>query len=247
MTTPPSSIPTLSVIMPVYNEEECIEEAVREVREHILAGVEGSELLVIDDGSRDRTGAILDQLARDHAEVKVIHKPNGGHGDAVLCGLREARGEYLFLLDSDRQIAVQDFAKLWARRGPAILVSGVRAKRYDPLHRLILTRMVRAGLYLFFGRTLRDANVPFKLLHRQVWEQFAPLMPAGALTPSLLLAVGAATEPRMTLKEVRVHHRPRETGICSLHLTKLSHFCARALGQLIEFRRALSRQRRIED
>jgi len=103
----------LSVIMPVYNEEEAISAAVAEVQQHVLDLVSGSELVVVDDGSRDRTGALLDAAAAGDPRVNVLHQANGGHGAALLNGLQRARGEYVFLIDSDRQIPLDDFRRAW--------------------------------------------------------------------------------------------------------------------------------------
>ena len=77
----------LSVIMPVYNEEGAIVQAIEEVQRHVLDHVPSSELVVIDDGSRDRTGALLDDAASRDTRIDVIHQPNGGHGAALLSGL----------------------------------------------------------------------------------------------------------------------------------------------------------------
>src|SRR6185503_17714839 len=99
----------LSVIMPVYNEEGAIVNAVEEVQRHVLDHVPGSELVVVDDGSRDQTGRLLDDAASKDARIDVIHQPNGGHGAALLTGLKAAKGEYLFLIDSDRQIPLDNF------------------------------------------------------------------------------------------------------------------------------------------
>src|SRR5262245_26499012 len=103
----------LSVIMPVYNEQDAIVSAVEEVQRQVLDHVGGSELVVVDDGSRDRTGALLDEAAAKDARVRVIHQPNGGHGAAVLTGLKASHGEYVFLIDSDRQIPLDEFASAW--------------------------------------------------------------------------------------------------------------------------------------
>src|SRR6266849_3164323 len=94
----------LSVVMPAYNEEGAIEAAVMEVRQHVFGEIQASELVVVNDGSRDRTGEILDHLAMEDGRIKVIHQPNGGHGRALRTGLDAASGKYLFLIDSDRQI-----------------------------------------------------------------------------------------------------------------------------------------------
>jgi glycosyltransferase involved in cell wall biosynthesis len=233
--------PTLTVIMPVYNEEEAIEAAVAEIREHILDKMPGSELLAVDDGSKDRSPALLDEMARALPALRVLHKPNGGHGDAVRYGLDRAEGEYLFLLDSDRQIPVEDFALLWEKRGAGRLVSGLRRSRHDPLHRLVLTRIVRAAVWVLFGKWVRDANVPFKLLHRQVWQRVAPLIARDALTPSLFLAVAAAVDPQIELATVVVRHRERTTGATVLRPLKLLRFCRKAFGQMLRFRKEIRR------
>src|SRR5262245_17430036 len=103
----------LTVVMPAYNEEGAITTAVAEVREWILDRVPGSDLLVVDDGSRDGTGAILDRLAAEDPRVGVVHRPNGGHGPALRTGIEAASGDALFLIDSDRQIPLTGFAKFW--------------------------------------------------------------------------------------------------------------------------------------
>lgn len=233
--------PSLTIIMPVYNEEGSIAAAVGEIYELILDRIPGSELLAIDDGSRDSSPALLDQMSAGTPSVRVLHKPNGGHGDAVRYGLDRAEGEYLLLIDSDRQIAVEDFDLLWNRRGANRLLIGVRATRHDPLHRLVLTRFVRAGIFMLFGKWIRDANVPFKLLHRSVWEKAAPLIPRDALTPSLFLSVAAAAIPSTELTEVVVRHKPRTSGETVLRPMKLARFCAKALGQMLTFRTNLRR------
>ena len=236
--------PALTIIMPVYNEEESIETAVAEIREHILAKIPGAELLAVDDGSKDTSPALLDKMSRTIPGVRVVHKPNGGHGDAVRYGLDRAEGEYLFLMDSDRQIPVEDFDLLWDRREPNRLVSGVRAERHDPLHRLALTRLVRLGIWLLFGKWIRDANVPFKLFHRSVWERAAPLIARGALAPSLFLAVAAVFDPQTDFEPIVVRHRVRAAGATVLRPVKLLKFCLKAFGQMLEFRRKLKTWKR---
>src|SRR2546426_2192 len=108
----PSRVP-LTVVMPAYNEEGAIEEAVAEIRQHVLDAVKGSDLVVVNDGSRDKTGDILDRLAKQDDRVRVVHQANGGHGRALRTGLDAARGEYIFLIDSDRQIPLDAFALVW--------------------------------------------------------------------------------------------------------------------------------------
>jgi glycosyltransferase involved in cell wall biosynthesis len=231
---------SVTAIMPAYNEEGAICAAVQEIQHSILDLVPDSELVVINDGSKDATGALLDQLAETDSRLRIVHQPNGGHGRAVLRGLAEARGEWVFLLDSDRQIPLESFEDLWENRTRYQALMGVRSRRHDPRLRLILTRVVRQILRVLMGVRLRDANVPFKLLHHTVWEKAEGLISEDCLVPSLFLAifVGRSGIP---FCEVEVPHRERTTGEVSIKRWKLAKFCARAFFQLLDFRRNMNR------
>lgn len=231
----------LDVVMPVYNEEGCIREVVARLHEIVLGRIPGARLLAVDDGSRDGTPAILDGLAASLEGVEVLHKPNGGHGDAVLHGLRRTRAEWLFLIDSDNQFEIQDFWKLWEVRESADLLMGVRVARHDPWLRLVITRLLRFGLRLLFHVRLRDANVPFKLMRREVWEGVVPLLPETVRTPSIFIAVAAARQGRRIV-EMPVAHYERRTGTVSIRKWKLLKFCWRSFGELLAFRRRLIKE-----
>jgi glycosyltransferase involved in cell wall biosynthesis len=231
--------PTLSVVMPAYNEEGAIAEATAEVRQWILDRIPGSELVVVNDGSRDRTGPILDGLAAADGRIRVIHKANGGHGPALRTGLDAAQGDRVFLVDSDRQIPLSAFQPLWdAVESGRDAAFGIRTQRQDPTLRLWLTRVIRQVLPVLFGARITDANIPFKLLRRQVWEDARPLLPPETLAPSLLLAVFAASR-HYDVAYLPVPHRERQTGTVSIRRWRLIKFCARAFRQLIAFRRRL--------
>lgn len=223
----------LSVIMPVYNEEGAIAQAIEEVQRHVLDHVPGSELVVVDDGSRDATGRLLDAAASADHRIDVIHRANGGHGAALLTGLKAARGEYIFLIDSDRQIPLDDFATAWARMlDGRDAVFGVRRRRFDPAFRLHLSRLVRESVNVLFRVRLQDANAPYKLFRRAVWQDARECVPDETLAPSLFLAIVAKSRGYNIL-EVDVTHKERNTGEVSLRRVKLLKFCARGLGQMI--------------
>jgi glycosyltransferase involved in cell wall biosynthesis len=227
--------------MPAYNEEGAIAEAVAEVRQWVLDRVPGSELVVVNDGSRDRTGELLDAIAAQDSRVRVIHKKNGGHGPALRTGLDMARGDALFLIDSDRQIPLDAFGPLWqAVESGRDGAFGIRAHRDDPALRLWLTKVIRNALTLMFGVRLRDANVPYKIFRRRLWEEAKPLIPPDTLAPSLFLAVYAAKK-QFDVATFPIPHRERQTGEVSIRRWKLLKFCARAFGQLREFRSKLAR------
>ena len=228
---------SLSVVMPVYNEEDAIVAAVEEVQRHVLDHVPGSELVVVNDGSRDRTGPLLDGAAAKDARVRVIHQKNTGHGGAVMTALGAAGGEYVFLLDSDRQIPLDDFPKAWREIAAGHeAVFGVRRRRRDPALRLYLTAAIRSAVRLLFGVQLQDANVPYKLLRKSIWDEARPLVPDGTLAPSLFLAI-IAKRRGYDIVELEVTHQPRNTGEVSIRRMKLLKFCARGLSQMLTLRR----------
>jgi dolichol-phosphate mannosyltransferase len=234
----------LTVVMPVYNEQDAIVAAVGDVQDHILNHITGAELIVVNDGSRDGTPALLDGIARQDPRVRVIHQANAGHGGAVMAGLAAASGDYVFLIDSDRQIPLDGFHAAWAAIGSGRdAVFGVRRRRHDPALRLYLTRVIRQAVNLMFGVTLEDANVPYKLLRRSLWQEAQPYIPPGTLAPSLFLAIVSKLRGRDIL-ELDVPHKERNTGEVSIRRMKLLKFCARGLSQMIELRRRLSRRSR---
>ncbi|MGE0791368.1 MAG: glycosyltransferase family 2 protein [Sandaracinaceae bacterium] len=100
--------PRLSVVMPAYNEEATLEAIVRRV----LALPISLELIIVDDGSRDRTASIADRLASEDPRVRVLHKPNGGKGSAVREGIRAAVGDIVVIQDADLEYEPDDLVKM---------------------------------------------------------------------------------------------------------------------------------------
>jgi dolichol-phosphate mannosyltransferase len=222
----------LSVIMPVYNEEAAIVAAVDEVREHVLSLLPESELVVVDDGSRDATPRLLDLAAADDSRITVIHQANGGHGAALLTGLNAARGEYVFLIDSDRQIPLDSFKSAWAEiLAGRDAVFGVRRRRYDPALRLYLSRVIRHSVNVLFRVRLHDPNAPFKLFRRGIWNETRDCVPDNTLAPSMFLAI-VAKRRGYNILEIDVTHKERDTGEVTLRHFRLLKFCARGLSQM---------------
>lgn len=229
----------LTVAMPVYNEEGAIALAVDDVQRDVLDRVPGAELVVVNDGSRDGTGALLDGIADRDARVRVIHQANRGHGGALMAALSEARGEYVFLVDSDRQIPLDRFADAWSRIDAGRDgVFGVRHRRQDPVIRMGLTKLIRVVIRVLFGVDIRDANIPYKLLRRSLWQEARACIPDGTLAPSLFLAIFVRLRG-YDVAEVDVGHRERDTGEVSIRRLKLLKFCARGFRQLLVFRRCV--------
>jgi glycosyltransferase involved in cell wall biosynthesis len=231
----------LSVVVPVYNEAGSIEALVRDFERELVPRFERLEVIVVDDASTDETPQILERLAHERPWLDVRRaEQNAGHGAAVMRGLRAARAEWIFQIDSDGQFVVAEFPLLWERRDECDLALGVRADRHDPLHRLALTRVVRLATSLLAGRRIRDVNTPFRLLRRSVWTDLEGLIGPDTLAPNILVTLGASVRGRRVVN-VPVTHLARERGTSTLKALRLIRFSLRGLGQLLAFRYRLAR------
>ncbi|MGD9944138.1 MAG: glycosyltransferase family 2 protein [Burkholderiaceae bacterium] len=232
--------PTLSVLMPAYNEAANIAAAIADVVEQVFPLVPSAELIVVDDGSRDETGELARRAGAGDPRIRVVTQTNAGHGPALVRGIREARGDWCLLLDSDRQISLQDFGLTWQLAQQHDAVVGVRRQRHDPRHRLLLSRALRGALNGLFGVRSADANVPYKLLRRSLAVAAVDAMPPQPRIPSVLLTV-YLHHRRLRVAEQEVRHFARRAGEASLRWRRLLAFCRAALRELLSFQRSLPR------
>lgn len=233
----------ISVIMPAYNEAASIAASVEDVEQGVFSVVEDGELIVIDDGSTDQTGVLLDELASKYPRLRVIHQANAGHGPSLIRGVAEARGETVLLLDSDRQIKLDGFGEHWRRMGREDLVAflGVRTPRHDAAHRLVISRLMRVLIHLCFGQAPRDAGAPYKIVRRSQWNEATESIAKDSWVPSVLLAVFLLRRYRDRTVEEAVTHLARDQGESTLNFTRLTRFCRKATTEIFAFRRALNR------
>lgn len=234
--TGPTTVPYLSVVMPVFNEAQVVGEVVEGILKHILDAVPGSELIVVNDHSTDESLRILLHVAATDERIRVIsNDENRGHGPSVRRGFDSARGAWIFHLDSHAQFDVREFPLVYARRFDADLILGVRLNRLDPFHRLVLTRLTRTLVALLAGRDLKDANVPFKLVRRSLFEHLSSAIPIDVFAPSILLAA-AACRSGARVVEVGVSHSARPAGRSKLRPVKLAGISARCCVELVRSR-----------
>lgn len=230
----------LSIVMPVYNEATVIEGVLTDLSRVLDArfAVDAVELIVVDDCSTDGTTELLVALARERADLVVLRQErNQGPGPAMHRAIEASTGAWLLHLDTDGQTDPEDIWKLWNVREDADLLVGVRLPRRDPRHRLVLTAVTRLVVWVLSGRHLADANVPFKLVRRSVWDDLAPIIPPSTFAPSLLIGIGAVRRGwRVT--EVPVTHRERPFGRSTFRLGRLvgATFAAGRQAVLFRFR-----------
>lgn len=202
--------PSLSAFFPAYNEEGNIEQTVRRALEVLPAYAETFEVIVVDDGSTDRTAEVVRRLMEEDPRVRLVqHERNRGYGAALRTGLAAARYEWVFFSDADLQFDLADLARLLPYTDRGDLIVGYRLRRRDPFHRRLIGRTWNLLVRWGFGVRVRDVDCAFKLLRREVVQRL-PLRSDGAFISTELLCRAAACGARIV--EVGVPHFPRRWG-----------------------------------
>ena len=200
----------LSVVMPAHNEEANIEAVVRSCLEKLPHMVQDFQVVVVNDGSRDATGEIIDRLsAEDKRVVALHHEVNRGYGDALMTGFHNTRGDYVMFMDSDRQFDIGDLEQLLPQIGRYDIVAGYRIQRQDPPIRLLYANIFNLAVRIFFGVRVRDIDCAFKVFRGDLLRDIE-LVFGGALINTEMLA--KARREGATITEVGVHHYPRLVG-----------------------------------
>ena len=201
--------PSVSAVLPAYNEEAVITETVRRTAAALAElGVVDFEILVIDDGSSDATAARAAAAGTPGTRLRVISHPhNRGYGAALRTGFDAATRDAVFLMDSDGQFDPIEIARLLALYGPDRVVCGYRIRRRDTWVRRFYHKAFFGLVRIGFGPTTRDVNCAFKLFPRAVGQG---LHAEGALVSTELLV--RARRSGYRLMDVGVHHYPRTTG-----------------------------------
>jgi glycosyltransferase involved in cell wall biosynthesis len=215
MTEAAPTRPRLSFFFPAYNEEENVEETVRRALTEIGPLVQGSiEVLVVDDGSTDRTPQLADALAAEDSRVRVHHQANRGYGGALQAGFANASGELIGFSDGDLQFDLREFQRLLDRlddpsKKPVDGVIGYRIKRRDPPHRLFIAKTYNTIASVVFGLRVRDIDCAMKVFRREVFDGLRLDADSPFLSAELLIKLKARGE---RLAQVGVTHYPRAAG-----------------------------------
>jgi dolichol-phosphate mannosyltransferase len=221
--------------MPVYNEAPTLETVLQDATSSVLDVIANSELIVIDDGSTDETPAILASAHDIDPRIRVLtNEPNRGHGPSVRRGIDESAGEWILHIDSDGQIELAEFPALWALTEEHDLVLGVRAERHDPTHRLLLTRVTRFTASVMARHRVADANTPFKLIRRSLFNHLSPVIQPNAFAPSILIVIGAYRSGAR-VGELAITHLERPHGRSTLRVGRLASAAVLSAFQTIRF------------
>lgn len=202
--------PLISFALPAYNEEEMLEEVVREARS-AAEQFDSYEILIVDDGSTDRTGEIADRLAREHAAVRVVHHPaNRGFSGAMLSCVKHAAAQYVFMGPADGQAQFQDVSRFWAMVDRYDLIFSHRVHRGDGTHRKAASTIWYRMIRLLFGAEIPEFSSLFCFRRDAIPPFAAPIRPdASNFLPILYLS---ALRTQARVGTLGIDHGPRRGG-----------------------------------
>lgn len=205
-------MPSISLVLPAYNEAPNIEPMVAEATPALEANATDYEIIVVDDGSSDDTAAVTRRVMESHPHVRLVQHPaNQGFGAAVFSGFTSATKGWIFYTDADRQFVVGEIEKFVPYMDDADLIAGYRAPRRDPFMRVLYGKGWSMLCTLMFGYTVRDVDCAFKLFRREIIQELAPQITSRGATFSIEW-LARAKRAGYRFVELPVSHRPRVAG-----------------------------------
>lgn len=229
----------LYIIILAYNEKENIAKCVVDWYEVIEQfGSDESRLVIVDDGSKDNTFDLLQELKKKHKQLIVLKKENGGHGSAVLYGYNYAidqKADWVFQTDSDGQTDPKEFGNFWVKRTKYDVLIGIRTAREDGLLRKSIEKVVCIMLFLFFGIRIKDANAPFRLMKSSTIKKYIKKLPKNFNIPNIMMTTYFVYFDE-SLCFLPISFKAREKGKNSINLFKILQIGWRAIGDFIDLR-----------
>ena len=207
-----SSKQGLSIILPVYNEEKDINNVVASIIKNIPGHIPGFEIILVNDGSTDKTKDILRSLSARYAALRIANNAvNQGYGAAIKKGIAKAEKEWLLIMDGDGQFRIDDLEVFWNEKSNYDFIIGFRKKRRDNLYRTLLGAggNLLANLRLGTNIFIKDINCGFKLFKTQDLKTIRLLSTGGLISFEILYKL--LKRKRMFI-QLPVAHYKRKTG-----------------------------------
>lgn len=213
----------LYIVMPAYNEEENIENVVKEWHEVVKKIGNNSKLVVVDDGSKDNTYKKLCELEKKYPYLKVLTKENGGHGATVLYAYNyaiEKNADYIFQTDSDGQTLASEFWGFWEDRDKYASIIGHRNHRQDGISRVFVTKTLKFVLWSIFHLKITDANTPYRLMKNTTLKIYIKRIPENFNLSNVMLTV-LMVDGKENIDFRPITFRPRQGGVNSINFKRI--------------------------
>jgi len=202
---------SLSMVFPAYNEQDNLDRLVRDA-DKVGKDVFGDdyEIIIVDDGSKDKTPDILEQLKKEYDHLVVYtHSPNQGYTAALRTGFSNASKDLIFYSDADNQFDLSEIPLLMALVEDNDIVSGYRNPRIDPWFRIFVSRCFNLMSHSLFSFPVRDVDCAFKIFHKRVFDKIKINSDNFMVDTEIM---SKAVFFNMKVAEVGVTHLPREEG-----------------------------------
>lgn len=230
----PQSKERVCVVMPVYNEQAVIGKVLSKWDQALRNLKIDYVIRAYNDGSRDNSlKAMQDVVQARHLNVDVRDKPNGGHGDTILLGYREASSDgfdWIFQVDSDDEMGPEHFADLWNNRQDFDFLLGKRDSRQQTAARKLVSWGSRMCSRVFYGKGVWDVNSPYRLMRVSAFRSLFAALPSKTFAPNVILS-GLAARHGLRCLEIPVPHQCRNTGEVSIAKWKLFKAAMKSFSQ----------------
>jgi len=204
----------ISVFFPAYNDAATIAGMVMGAMRTLGSLTNDYEVIVVDDGSRDATSEILEELQRLYPDTLRVerHVRNRGYGGAVTTGIRSATKDWVFYTDGDAQYDVRELVKLVERAqtdSRVDVVNGYKIARADPFYRKVIGAVYNLGVHFAFGLRVRDVDCDFRLMRRALFGKIELKSVSGTICVEMIKKLEDAGA---RFADVPVHHFHRSVG-----------------------------------
>ena len=224
------------VVMPVYNEEASARKVVNEWFPVIAGCTPDFVFLAIDDGSKDATLEVLQELRTQFgARFEIVTRKNRGHGQSCLEGYHAAIDRnipWVFQIDSDGQCDPQYFFRFWSMREEFDVIYGRRYRRDDGWRRVVASFVLRLTLLISCGVNCVDANVPYRLMRTEILRGLVDRIPATFHLANIALSVLLRGLPKVRQGVVKIRFLQRYGGEPSVTLGKFGSKATELVRQL---------------
>ena len=202
---------SISVVLPAHNEEGNIAATVAGCVSYLETNSSDYEVIVVNDGSRDRTREIVEQISSSNPRVVLVnHETNRGYGSALRSGFDKATMEYIFFMDSDGQFDINDLDRLLPHVSADKVVIGYREDRADSVVRSLNAWLYGMYIYIVFGLKVKDMDCAFKIFPAAAYGLVRPIKAEGALFSAEFLI--KLKRKGYSFIQVPVRHFPRVFG-----------------------------------
>ena len=231
-------------VMPAYNEEANIEDVIKQwhpVCEKINAEGHEAKLVIANDGSKDNTFAIMQQLQSKYPYFVPLDKPNSGHGGTVLYLYYysiEHGANYVFQTDSDGQTLPEEFWQMWENREKFDFQIGTRGGRQDGVSRVFVTKTLRLVVWLMFHVWVKDANTPFRLLKVEKLKPILDVIPQDYNLANVAVSA-IAVRWNYNIGWYPITFRARQGGVNSINMKRIFKIGMKALSDFRTINRNL--------